>query len=96
MAHRKAAGTAKNLRDSNPKFLGVKLFEGELAKPGSIIIRQRGTHFLPGRNVGLGVDHTIFAIKVGRVHFHTRRKIGFNSVRRQAKEVSVIPMPMPN
>ncbi|MEK7585259.1 MAG: 50S ribosomal protein L27 [Patescibacteria group bacterium] len=90
MAHRKAGGTARNLRDSQPKFLGVKLTEGEVAKPGSIIIRQRGTLFLPGKNVGVGVDHTIFALKAGKVHFRNRRKTLYNSKTRIAKEVSVI------
>ena len=63
-----------------------------LAKPGSIIIRQRGTYFLPGQNVGLGVDHTIFATTAGRVHFRNRRKTGYNSQTRVAKEVSVLPV----
>lgn len=90
MAHRKAAGTAKNLRDSQPKFLGIKLFDGELAKSGSIIVRQRGTRFLPGQNVQLGRDHTIFALKAGRVQFRNRRKVLYNSQVRLAKEVSVI------
>ncbi|MBI2100908.1 MAG: 50S ribosomal protein L27 [Candidatus Vogelbacteria bacterium] len=89
MAHRKAGGTAKNLRDSQPKFLGVKLAHGELAQPGAIIIRQRGTRYLAGKNVGLGLDHTIFARKSGRVHFRQRRKILYNSKVRLAKEVSV-------
>lgn len=90
MAHRKAGGTAKNLRDSQPKFLGIKLAHGELAKPGAIIIRQRGTQYLAGKNVGLGLDHTIFALKAGRVQFRTRRKIGYDSQMRLAKEISVI------
>ncbi len=92
MAHRKAGGTARNLRDSQPKFLGVKLSQGQLAKPGAIIIRQRGTKFILGKNVGLGVDHTIFALKAGHVDFRNRRKILFNSKTRIAKEVSVIPL----
>ena len=65
MAHRKAGGSAKNLTDSNPKYLGTKLYAGEKAKAGSIIIRQRGTKILPGTNVGLGKDHTLFALKPG-------------------------------
>ncbi|MEK7552743.1 MAG: 50S ribosomal protein L27 [Patescibacteria group bacterium] len=89
MAHRKAGGTAKNLRDSQPKFLGVKLAEGQLAKAGSIIVRQRGTRYLAGSNVGLGVDHTIFALKPGRVHFRDRRKTNFDSRVRSVKEVSI-------
>ena len=59
MAHRKAGGSAKNLRDSNPKYLGTKLYDGEKAKVGSIIVRQRGTKIMAGENVGLGNDHTL-------------------------------------
>ncbi len=90
MAHRKAGGTAKNLRDSNPKYLGVKLFEGEVAKPGAIIIRQRGTDVRPGTGVGLGKDHTIFALRDGVVKFGSKRKVGFNSKIKKVKTVSVI------
>ena len=78
MAHKKAGGSAKNLRDSNPKYLGTKLYAGESAKAGSIIIRQRGTKILPGKNVGLGHDHTLFALKAGTVSFRKKRKIHFN------------------
>lgn len=78
MAHRKAGGSAKNLRDSNPKYLGTKLYDGETAKVGSIIVRQRGTKILPGKNVGLGNDHTLFALKEGIVKFGHKRKISFN------------------
>ena len=78
MAHRKAGGSAKNLRDSNPKYLGTKLFAGEKAQSGSVIIRQRGTKILPGKNVGLGKDHTLFALKPGTVSFGIKRKVGFN------------------
>ena len=78
MAHKKAGGSAKNLRDSNPKYLGTKLYAGESAKAGSIIIRQRGTKILPGKNVGLGNDHTLFALKAGIVSFRKKRKIHFN------------------
>ncbi|MBI2099923.1 MAG: 50S ribosomal protein L27 [Candidatus Vogelbacteria bacterium] len=89
MAHRKAGGTAKNLRDSNPKYLGVKLYVGELAKPGSVIIRQRGTRFVAGTNVGTGVDHTLFALKSGIVTISHRRKTGFNNRVKKLKVVSV-------
>lgn len=78
MAHRKAGGSAKNLRDSNPKYLGTKLYAGEKAGIGSVIIRQRGTRILAGRNVGLGKDHTLFALKDGIVSFGTKRKTNFN------------------
>mgnify|MGYP001574046994 CR=1 FL=1 len=74
MAHKKAGGTAKNLTGSNPKFLGVKLYAGEQARTGSIIIRQRGTKFMAGRNVGIGKDHTLFALANGKVFFSDKRK----------------------
>lgn len=78
MAHRKAGGSAKNLTDSKPKYLGTKLYDGQKAKVGSIIVRQRGTKILPGENVGLGKDHTLFALKEGTVKFGTKRKVNFN------------------
>lgn len=74
MAHRKAGGTAKNLRDSNPQYLGIKLFDGERAKSGSIIVRQRGTPILAGNNTRLGKDHTIFALDPGVVRYATTRR----------------------
>lgn len=69
MAHKKAGGSSRNGRDSEGRRLGVKKFGGELVIPGNIIIRQRGTKYWPGENVGLGKDHTIFAVKEGRVTF---------------------------
>lgn len=90
MAHKKAGGSAKNLTDSNPKYLGTKLYAGEKAKAGSIIIRQRGTKILPGTNVGLGKDHTLFALKEGVVKFGTKRKINFNRTSSVKKIVHVI------
>ena len=90
MAHRKAAGTAKNLRDSNPKYLGVKLPQGATAKPGAIIIRQRGTYFVPGKDVGLGRDHTIFALTNGVVNFNTKRKTNYDSSQRLVKVVNIV------
>jgi len=77
MAHKKAGGSAKNLTDSNAKYLGVKLFAGQKALTGAIIVRQRGTRYMPGKNVGLGKDHTIFALKDGVVSFRTARKTSF-------------------
>ena len=79
MAHKKSAGTTKNGRDSNPKYLGVKLTEGDFAQAGSVIIRQRGTDVLPGRGVSMGKDHTIFSLIEGRVKFGTKRKTHFDS-----------------
>ena len=69
MAHKKAGGSSRNGRDSNPKMLGVKSYGGELINAGSIIVRQRGTQFHAGDNVGMGKDHTLFALKAGRVVF---------------------------
>lgn len=87
MATKKAGGTAKNLRDSKPKFLGVKLYDGQAAKAGAIIVRQRGTYYLAGANVGTGKDHTLFALKAGKVVFGKKRKLGFN---RRTKVLPVI------
>ncbi len=70
MAHKKAGGSSRNGRDSEGRRLGVKRFGGEAVKAGTIIIRQRGTRVHPGRNVGLGVDHTIYATVEGAVVFH--------------------------
>jgi large subunit ribosomal protein L27 len=70
MAHKKAGGSSRNGRDSAGRRLGVKCFGGESVVPGNIILRQRGTKFHPGSNVGLGKDHTIFATVGGKVSFH--------------------------
>lgn len=91
MATTKSSGTAKNMRDSAPKYLGVKLFAGQSARVGQIIIRQRGTKFLPGKNVGTGTDHTLFALKKGVVQFATKRKRGFDNSQRIAKIVNIVP-----
>ncbi len=69
MAHKKGGGSTRNGRDSNPKMLGVKAFGGETVTAGSIIVRQRGTKYHPGDNVGIGKDHTLFALKDGTVNF---------------------------
>jgi large subunit ribosomal protein L27 len=69
MAHKKAGGSSRNGRDSNSQRLGVKKFGGELVIPGNIIVRQRGTVYYPGTNVGMGKDHTLFAVATGRVAF---------------------------
>lgn len=90
MAHRKAGGTAKNLRDSNPKYLGIKLSSGQKALAGSIIVRQRGTAIVAGTNVSLGKDHTLFALKPGTVKFGSRRKTSFNGKTAVKKTVSVV------
>jgi len=78
MAHKKGQGSSRNGRDSKPKMLGVKRFGGEVVKAGSILVRQRGTKFHPGVNVGLGRDHTLFALEAGQVKFEgpdARRRI---------------------
>lgn len=72
MAHKKAGGSTRNGRDSNSKRLGVKRYGGEIVQAGNIIVRQRGTHFHPGTNVGCGRDHTLFAIAEGKVVFETK------------------------
>ena len=72
MAHKKSGGSSRNGRDSESKRLGVKKYGGELVVPGNIIIRQRGTKYYPGDNVGMGKDHTIFATVEGNVSFRTR------------------------
>jgi large subunit ribosomal protein L27 len=75
MAHKKAGGSSRNGRDSAGRRLGVKKFGGELVIPGNILVRQRGTKFYPGTNVGIGKDHTLFALVEGRVAFH-KGKLG--------------------
>lgn len=83
MAHKKGQGSSSNGRDSNPKMLGVKLYDGQIAKPGSIIMRQRGTRIHPGVNVGRGNDDTLFSTVAGTVKFE---RVG-----RARKQVSVYP-----
>jgi large subunit ribosomal protein L27 len=81
MAHKKAGGSSRNGRDTIGRRLGVKKFGGESVIPGNIIIRQRGTSVHPGENVGIGTDHTLFALESGRVRFHkSRGGRGFVSV----------------
>jgi large subunit ribosomal protein L27 len=72
MAHKKGVGSSRNGRDSQPKMLGVKRFAGQYVPAGSILVRQRGTRFRPGKNVGLGVDYTLFAKAAGYVAFEAR------------------------
>ena len=74
MAHKKAGGSSRNGRDSNPKMLGVKLFGGEKVAGGNVIVRQRGTKFWAGENVGMGKDHTLFALSEGQVSFKSGYK----------------------
>ena len=90
MAHTKAGGSVKNLRDSNPKYLGVKLADGASARPGMVIVRQRGTKIEAGKNVQVGKDHTLFSIATGKVAFRTRRKIKFDGRIIAKKVVDVV------
>ena len=90
MAKTKATGATRLGRDSLPKYLGVKLSEGQKARPGMIIIRQRGTQFLPGKNVKKGSDDTLYAVAEGVVHFSTKRKRRFDCSQRTAKIVNVV------
>ena len=90
MAHTKAIGSTQLGRDSQPKYLVVKLYYGQVAKPGSIIIRQRGTKFIPGKGVRKGSDDTIYAIANGTVKFTTTKKLRYDGSRRLAKVVNVI------
>lgn len=91
MSKTKSAGSTKLGRDSNPKYLGVKRAGGQKVKAGEVILRQRGTKFLVGKNVGIGKDHTIFALKEGVVKFTTKRKVNFTGNQRIAKVVNIIP-----
>ena len=91
MAHKKAAGSTKNIRDSKPKYLGVKIFGGEAVKAGCIIVRQRGTKYFAGENVGMGKDHSLFALKDGKVQFTEKKVVKYDSQKHKDKFVSVIP-----
>lgn len=90
MASTKAGGSAKNLTDSNPKYLGVKLADGASARPGMVIVRQRGTKIEAGKNVRVGKDHTLFAIAAGTVAFRDRRKTSFTGHVTSKKVVDVV------
>jgi large subunit ribosomal protein L27 len=85
VAHKKGVGSSRNGRDSKPKMLGVKRFGGETVRPGTIIVRQRGTKFHPGNNVGLGKDYTIYSLIDGQVKFE--------AFERHRKRISVYPAP---
>ena len=90
MAHKKAQGAAKNLTDSNPQYLGTKLYDGQSAQAGSIIVRQRGTKILPGKAVGMGKDHTLYALKPGFVKFNNQRKLHFDGTTTVRKMVNIL------
>ncbi len=90
MASTKAGGSAKNLNDSNPKYLGVKLADGAVARPGMVLVRQRGTRIEAGKNVGIGKDHTLFALAEGKVAYRTRRKTSFTGHLSKKKVADVL------
>ena len=90
MSKTKVAGSTRLGRDSNPQYLGVKLFAGQKTRPGMIIIRQRGTKFIPGKNVKKGKDDTLYSMTEGVIQFKTRRKELFNGSQRIVKVVNVV------
>lgn len=90
MAHRKAGGSAKNLKDSNPKYLGIKRADGQIVKTGEILVRQRGTKIEAGKNVQVGKDHTLFATADGKVLFRNKRKTRFDGNTLIKKIVDVV------
>jgi large subunit ribosomal protein L27 len=91
MAHRKAGGSAKNLTDSNPQYLGIKIHDGTKAGVGQVIVRQRGTKVMAGKNVGIGKDHTLFALAGGIVSYKDARKTNFTGKIVRRKIVHVLP-----
>ncbi|MFH1175244.1 MAG: 50S ribosomal protein L27 [bacterium] len=90
MAHKLGQGSSKNGRDSQPKYLGVKLFDGQIANIGSILIRQRGNKFEPGLNVRQGKDDTLYAVKSGKVQFSTKKVTSFTGKKLVKKFVNVM------
>jgi large subunit ribosomal protein L27 len=90
MASKKAGGTAKNLRDSQAKYLGVKRNHGQKVGIGEVLVRQRGTVYIPGANVDVGRDHTLFSTKAGTVNFSLKRKRNFNASTTKRTQVSVL------
>ncbi len=90
MATKKAAGSSKNGRDSGPRYLGVKINDGQAVKVGQIIIRQKGRNTIAGKNIGIGKDHTLFALKAGTVKFGSKRKNHFDGRISRKGLVSII------
>ena len=90
MAHKKAGGSTKNLNDSNAQYLGVKRYAGEGVHAGDIIVRQRGTKMVPGRRVGLGKDHTIFALASGKVQFRSVRARHFDGTTSRKFAIDIV------
>lgn len=89
MATKKAGGSTKNGRDSNPKYLGIKVNAGEFAQAGAVLVRQRGTWIVPGKNVGMGKDNTLFALRDGTVSVNNVRKTHFDKSSKKKKIVHV-------
>lgn len=92
MAQKKGTTGASSPKDSRPKYLGVKVYDGEIVKPGDIIVRQRGTKILPGKNVARGGDDTLYSLVYGKVKFKTLRKTTFSGRRVWKKIVHVLPL----
>lgn len=90
MAKTKATGATKLGRRSQPKYLGIKLTEGQAAKPGMIIVRQRGTHFIAGKNVKMGGDSTLYALKEGFVKFQTKKLMSFDGSKKYKKIANIV------
>ena len=90
MATKKSGGTTKNGRDSNPKYLGIKITPGASTKVGQILVRQRGTNVLPGKGVGMGKDHTLFSLKDGVVAISYKRKMHFDNKVLRKKVMNVM------
>lgn len=90
MAKTKSGGSSRLGRDSNPKYLGVKLYDGQKTQIGSIIVRQRGSKIIPGKNVRIGRDDTLYAIKDGIIKFQTKKILKFDGKRKKTKIVNVI------
>ena len=90
MATRKAAGSAKNLTDSNAQYLGVKKYDGEVVSVGNILVRQRGSRIVAGKNTAYGKDYTVFALKEGKVKFSSKRHTNFDNTQKVKKVINVI------
>lgn len=91
MAHKKAAGTTKNGRDSNPKYLGIKVNPGQNVSAGAVLVRQRGTKIIPGQNVSMGSDNTLFALVAGKLQIRSKRKTHFNGESKSKKVFDILP-----
>lgn len=96
MAHKKAGGSSRNGRDSNPQYLGVKRYGGQFVRAGSIIVRQRGSTFRPGLNVGVGRDYTLFALSDGLVHFSSNSKVNVLEQPKAAQEQPSVAQEQPS